>query len=248
MTSFKKIIALTMLFLTVSLVAAYGQSRQPVDLARMTEAAQKGDTDAQMYLGITSFFQAEQAESLDPEQANDKYTAAVHWLKLAAEKNEATAQFLLGVCYQHGKGVSQNPETAIQWYTKGAENGDSSAQFRLGLCYSTGNGVNKNEKEALKWFFRSAQQNNPEAQYLIGCCYEQGFGGLTPDLLKAWDWYKKAMYNGYQPAAEAYNRVERLVWNQIEIEQEIQIQELINNNPYSSVPSYTPTAPSYRPY
>nr|WP_328988084.1 SEL1-like repeat protein [Thiorhodovibrio winogradskyi] len=49
----------------------------------------------------------------------------------AAEQNEAKAQFLLGLAYEHGEGVEQDKFRAIQWYQKAAAQGNSNAQEAL---------------------------------------------------------------------------------------------------------------------
>jgi TPR repeat protein len=49
-----------------------------------------------------------------------------------------SAMINLGVCYENGRGVEKNAETAVKWYTKAAELGDSDAMFNLGVCYENG--------------------------------------------------------------------------------------------------------------
>ena len=43
---------------------------------------------------------------------------------LAAKNGSVEGQFNIGVCYENGKGVAKNMETAAKWYLKAAEQGD----------------------------------------------------------------------------------------------------------------------------
>ena len=48
----------------------------------------------------------------------------VKWLEKAADKNNDTAQNMLGVIYENGDGVSQDYSQAESWYRKAALNGN----------------------------------------------------------------------------------------------------------------------------
>ena len=43
--------------------------------------------------------------------------------KTRAEAGDANAQLLLGVMYDHGKGVLEDDKEAVKWYRKAAEQG-----------------------------------------------------------------------------------------------------------------------------
>lgn len=243
MKSFKKIVTLTVLFLTVSFASAYGQNMGQGSFNQILELAKQGDAQAQTAVGGLLFLNAKEAEDKDYEQANKSYTIAVSWFRAAAQQNEPTAQFMLGQCYQEGNGVSKDLNEAIKWYKQAAENGNPAAQLRLGFCYSTGTGVTKDGKEAVKWFFRSAQQNNPEAQYWVGVCYENGVG-VSQNYDTAYEWYVKAM-NRYQPAYEAANRMYNDMMRRLDYETDMEVINIINSNrPYYD-PYYTPYPYNY---
>ena len=61
--------------------------------------------------------------------------------ELAAEQDDAGAQYSLGVMYNKGYGVPQDYKTAIQWYTLAAEQGHVDSQYNLALMYAYGEGV-----------------------------------------------------------------------------------------------------------
>ncbi|MEE9146268.1 MAG: sel1 repeat family protein, partial [Candidatus Tectomicrobia bacterium] len=60
------------------------------------------------------------------------YVAALEELEPAAEAGDATAQYYLGVLYDHGEGVIRNYMTATGWYEKAAAQDHRDAQFNLG--------------------------------------------------------------------------------------------------------------------
>ena len=48
------------------------------------------------------------------------YAVALKEFKKAAEKGDATAQYNLGLMYEHGKGVAKDLHLALHWYNKAA--------------------------------------------------------------------------------------------------------------------------------
>ena len=141
---------------------------------------------------------AQNAEALYKEgkalyDAKD-YGKAVVKLKAAAEKGHKKAQYRLGLCYDKGKGVAENDETAVKWYTKSAAQDYAKAQYQLGKCYKDGEGVEKNRQKAVQLFTKAAKQENADAQYQLGKAYLKG-KGITADEGKARSWLKKAVKN-----------------------------------------------------
>ena len=53
---------------------------------------------------------------------------AVRWIRMAAERNDANAQWLLGHSYEYGLGVPLSNDEAIKWYRKAAEQGHKDAK------------------------------------------------------------------------------------------------------------------------
>ena len=117
--------------------------------------------------------------------------AAVMWLTKSAEQGNATAQFILGACYNEGIGVEKDEKEAVKWYTKSAEQGDAMAQCNLGRCFEKGIGVGKDEKEAVKWYTKAAEQGFAVAQYNLGGCYCIG-RGVDKDEKEAVKWFTKS--------------------------------------------------------
>ena len=127
---------------------------------------------------------------------NDKdYEGAATWWRKAAGQGHAEAQYWLGRCYHHGRGVEQNPAAAARWYSRAAVQGNVYAQTNLGMCYYNGRGVAQDYAEAVKWFRKAAEQGRASAQYNLGTCYYNG-RGVEQDYAEAAKWFRKAAEQG----------------------------------------------------
>ena len=56
---------------------------------------------------------------------------AVKWFRKAAEQGEAHAQFMLGMCYFNGVGITQDKTEAVKWLQKAAKQGHEEAKKAL---------------------------------------------------------------------------------------------------------------------
>ena len=124
-----------------------------------------------------------------------RYAEAIPFIREAAEKGYAEAQFRLGWCYRNGYGLTKSDTEAVKWYRKAAEQGHAQAQTNLGFCYKHGLGVAKNYTEAAKWYRKAAEQGNAMAQSNLGNCYYGG-RGVAQDYTEAVKWYRKAAEEG----------------------------------------------------
>ena len=168
--------------------SARASSGDPVALTELQKQAKGGDLAAQMALAQAC------AEAQPPRPAE-----AVRWLLLAAEQNDATAQYNLGYHYLKGEGVAKDEAKAVEWCRKAAEQNHADAQYNLGACYAGGIGVAKDKAEAVKWWHKAAAQKHPEAQYNLGHCYLQG-DGVEQDEVAAVNWFRKAAAQNFAPA------------------------------------------------
>jgi len=55
----------------------------------------------------------------------------VKWYRKAAEQDNAVAQYHLGFCYEHGRGVAKDEVEAVNWYRKAAARGSTAALNNL---------------------------------------------------------------------------------------------------------------------
>jgi len=107
--------------------------------------------------------------------------------KLAVERNDANAQYLVGRNFLIGKTVTKNVNEAIKWLKRAAEQDHQQAQFTLGKIYFYGNGVKRNTELGLKYIEKAAENRLDEAQLFLGGYYLGNNGGKTNlELAKKW--------------------------------------------------------------
>jgi TPR repeat protein len=105
------------------------------------------------------------------------------------------AQYDLGICYENGHGVVQDPAEAVRWYHLAADQGYARAQYNLGVCYRTGTGVVQDGAEAVRWYRLAADQGFAAAEYNLGVCYANGTG-VAQNSAEAVRWYRLAANRG----------------------------------------------------
>jgi TPR repeat protein len=66
----------------------------------------------------------------------------------------------MGVMYESGYGVTEEPKTAFLYYNKAARYPCPEAYIKMGFCYRNGFGVDQNSKDAIK-YFKSAADTLP---------------------------------------------------------------------------------------
>jgi uncharacterized protein len=132
--------------------------------------------------------------------------ATVAALHKSAEQGNATAQNRLGLLYNQGQGVPQNPLLAKQWFEKAAEQGDAGAQVNLGTLYLLGQGALESDQMALFWFRRAAEQQEMLAFAKLGFMYEHG-RGVTQDFIQAYMWYNLSAARGEKRALASRNQL-----------------------------------------
>jgi S1-C subfamily serine protease len=162
------------------------------DATATREAAERGDADAQLKLGL--LYSGAIGIWRD-------YVQAAYWIRKAAEQGNAEAQLTLGGLYEMGQGVDQNRGQAAAWLRKAAEQGNAGTfprnfplallQYHLGVIYGTGEGVSQDKSEAAKWFRKAAEQGQPSAQLSLGTAYMNG-AGVPNDYVEAYFWVRVA--------------------------------------------------------
>jgi len=89
--------------------AAAKGDHEAENLLANVQMAESGNKDAQAWLGVNylsgSFFQHDNTEALK-------------LLSSAANQNQQTAEYFLGVMYEHGESIPVDLEKAKLWYTK----------------------------------------------------------------------------------------------------------------------------------
>jgi TPR repeat protein len=116
------------------------------------------------------------------------------WRK-AADGGHSQAQFFIGLCYEFGKGVTEDLKTAAEWYAKAAAQGDADALCSLGLVFEHGIGVAQDFKAAAACFAKAAAQGHTMGQSNLGVLYRNG-KGVAHDAKAAAVWFAKSAAQG----------------------------------------------------
>jgi TPR repeat protein/serine/threonine protein kinase len=133
-------------------------------IAKLQEAADKGDLDAQMQLGKCYML----GNGVTPDGVK-----AAKWFRKPAELGNVNAQSTLGLLYMKGQGVPKNLDEALKWYLKAAKQGDLDSQFVSGELYKA---HKKDFPEAVKWLRLAADRGQPMAQSTLGTMMVMGMG------------------------------------------------------------------------
>ena len=160
-------------------------------------------------------------EDGDAALVRKDYVTALSKYKSAAAKNNASAQYNLGVLYDNGQGVVQDYAEAVRWYKLAAAQGLASAQYNLALKYDNGQGVVQDYAEAVRWYKLAAAQGDVKAQYNLGVKYATGLGVLQNNV-QAHMWFNIAAVKGDKAAVKNREFFE----NKMTAEQIAQAQKL----------------------
>ena len=99
-------------------------------------------------------------------QAGQYNDALRYWMPLA-DQGDANAQLNVGLMYDTGRGVTENPARAVNWYRQSAEHGLAAAQYNLALMYASGRGIEQDDGQTRFWLERAAAQGLQDARDLL---------------------------------------------------------------------------------
>lgn len=120
---------------------------------------------------------------------------AASFLRRAAQKGVAPAQYDLGKLYERGHGVDKDIAEARNLIQKAAEAGHTSAMYDFALFLAEGEGGPKDEAAAVNWFTQAAELGVVDAQYNLGVVNAEGIG-VPKDLTRALFWFEVAAKAG----------------------------------------------------
>lgn len=155
---------------------------------------------------FSTFARADYDSAVAALEANDYETAFNEFLALA-EAGNAEAQNKIGMLYQRGIGIPQDPTEALKWYHKAAEDGHIFAQFNLGSMYQKGICITQDYPKAFKWYRMAAEQGVTDAQYNLGIMYFSG-DGIPIDVVQAYAWVDIAAAGGNERARNSRSIIE----------------------------------------
>ena len=169
-----------------SIMAAPAFSYNEDDFKEAKKAADRGDTDSQLTLGIMYDL---------GQGVPQNYTEALRWYTVAANKGNAIAQNNLGILYLQAQGTPQNFGQAAKWIQLSANQGYATAQMNLGNMYGEGNGVPRNPVYAIYWLRKAGEQGDVAGERRLGDVYSAG-NIVNWDFIEAYKWYTLAAAQG----------------------------------------------------
>jgi TPR repeat protein/Zn-dependent protease with chaperone function len=172
--------------------AAYEGEEFPKAFRLFKQAAEKGDAEAQVQLGVC----------YDDGIGTDENDAlALRWYQKAADQGYYLGQFHVGETYSCGCDGGMDIEKADKYLRmslpgcrQAAKDGDKEAQYALGKIYAYGwAGVGQDLQEAASWYEKAEKHGLHEASYRLGNYYDER--GL-----------KKLAERSYEKAFKYYER------------------------------------------
>ena len=103
------------------------------------------------YFALTGQAMADSLSEANRVYDTGDYEKAAKLYNPLAKEGNAEAQYVLGMMYRAGRGVSQDYNEARKWYQMAAEQGHPIAQFYLGWIYAKGRGVPKDIIKGYMW-------------------------------------------------------------------------------------------------
>ena len=142
-------------------------------------------------------------DALERNGSMEMLLAHTTWLREAAERGEAEAQFRLALRLRamsgRGEELVHAHRQAALWFRKAAEQGHAGAQGVLGSMYGLGEGVAQDHRQAALWFGKAAEQGHPHGEFVLGSMYSSG-QGVAQDHREAAIWFRKAAEHGHADA------------------------------------------------
>jgi hypothetical protein len=88
--------------------------------------------------------------------AGGDYQGAVQIWRPLAERGDPRAEYMMGLVFNLGRGVTRDNAAAVQWYQRAANHGVAAAQVNLGTMYANGDSVPQDYAQAIKWWRKAS--------------------------------------------------------------------------------------------
>ncbi|MCK5648110.1 MAG: transglycosylase SLT domain-containing protein [Gammaproteobacteria bacterium] len=99
--------------------------------------------------------------------AQTSYEDPIIQITHQAKQGDLTAQVELATAYEHGEGITKNPEKAVKWYCKAAVKGSIDAQRNLAWMFLNARGIEKDEALAVRWFSAAAKSGDQYSRQML---------------------------------------------------------------------------------
>lgn len=86
----------------------------------------------------------------------------------------------MGLAYEYGSGIEENPHQAVEYMTKAAEQNYGYAQFKMGDYFFFGYGAcPEDNKQAVEWYEKAVANDIPLAMLRMGEYYLYDYDKLN---------------------------------------------------------------------
>jgi hypothetical protein len=154
-----------------------GERRDAEAFERVESASRRGDEDATALLAW--FYDAGRHVPRNYGQAAELYRRVA--------ENNPSVQWRLGVMYDTGQGVREDPEQAVRLFRRAAAEDEPNAHASLGVMHATGRGVRTDLTQAMRYSRRAADLGAPAGYFQVGWLYQYGLGvNRSADEAAAW--------------------------------------------------------------
>lgn len=169
-----------------------GTEKNIPEATKMFEkATQMGNTEAAVNLAFVYLTQNKEFDS-------KLRSTIVRLFNQAAEADNITAQYMMGMIYYKGFAIAKNDIKAFEYIKKAAKEYDE-AQYQLALMYMNAEGTTKNFKNAVESLSRAGKQGHVKAMILLGDILSEG-KNYPQNPINAYIWYNIASV--HSPEAE----------------------------------------------
>ena len=167
------------------------------ELSAVAEQSGQGDVDSEVLLGLSLQLVAERIE-YDVQARAGMLRLSAYWLRLAAEKNSAPAEyFLAGTDLR----LLERCDELSSMLNKAISQNYAPAMTALGRRYAEGGcGLKLDYPLGLQWLRKASEAGDAEASYWIGRLYEQRYG-IPADQNEATRWFLRGAELG-EPLSE----------------------------------------------
>lgn len=148
---------------------------------RVEAAARRGDEDAIALVGW--FYDTGRHVGRDFTRAAEYYRRVV--------RDNPSVQWRLGVMYDLGQGVPENPGEALRLFRQAASDNDANANASLGVMCANGRGVRADYVQAMRHYRRAAELGSGAGFLGVGLLYHHGLG-VARSSSEAAAWYLAA--------------------------------------------------------
>lgn len=133
-------------------------------------------------------------------EKNKEMEKAYKYYKKAAQRENETALFKLGLFNYKGIYVKKNYTNAKKYFEHASKLGHIKSFYNLGIVYSNKKSGFLDYTKAYKIFHGLAKEGYAPAQNRIGMFLSFGLGKIEKDYKIAVKWYEKASKQGFIPA------------------------------------------------